>query len=160
MLQLNNEGNRSNNYYKVENKTLFWWSAQLWSSESGATVRRRPADVQGTENTAPPLCPSAASHTGRRLLSPLSPCASASSGTPGTQPSARNRAPVDTRGENTEHLTKHLGPHTRQEAKAAALVKTLQQTFTHVLQNRYFAQIIERIFLFIIKHYQRKKRNH
>ncbi len=82
-----------------------WW---LWWKAWGA-VRSCQMCLQGTESTASPLCLSAASHTGRSLSSPLLPCALASSDTPGSPPSAGNSAPVDTRGENTKHLTKYLG---------------------------------------------------
>lgn len=79
--------------------------------------------MQGMESTAALLCLSAASHTGHSLSSPLSLCASASSDTPGSQPSAGNSAPVDTRGENTKHLTKYLAPPKMwQEAKDGELV--------------------------------------
>lgn len=67
------------------------------------------------------LCPSASSYIGHSLSSPLSPCALASSGTPGTQPSEGNSAPVDTRGENTKHLTEHHGPNMWQKAIEGAL---------------------------------------
>lgn len=66
--------------------------------------------LRDTESTESLLCPSAVAHTGHSLYSPPSLCASASSGSPGSQPSAGNSAPVGTRGENTKHLTKHFGP--------------------------------------------------
>lgn len=71
---------------------------------------------QSTESTVSLLCPSAVSYTGRSL-SRFLPCVVASSGMPGTQPSEGNSAPVDTGGENTKHLTKHLGLLMWQQAK-------------------------------------------
>lgn len=66
--------------------------------------------LQGTGSTVSALCPAEASRTDRSLSSPLSHRASASCGTPGSQPSAGRSAPVDTRGENTNTLQNTLAP--------------------------------------------------
>ncbi len=132
-------------------------------SKTRGAVRRCWKCLQGTESTASLLCLSAASHTGHSLSSPLSPCASASSGTPGSKPSAGNSAPVDTRGDNTKHLTKYLGPWMWQEAKYGAPVKhcdaTRHCTFTDYKQM--FSEALgthtSKNILFIIKFYQHEK---
>ena len=80
---------------------------QSFCSNTSA-VRRYRMCLQGTGSTVSLLCPAASSYTGHNLSSPLSPCASASSGTPGTRPSEGNSAPVDTRRESTKHLTNNL----------------------------------------------------
>lgn len=72
---------------------------------------------QSTESAVSLLCPSAVSYTGRNLSPHFLPCVVASSGRLGTQPSEGNSAPVDTRGENTKHLTKYLGLLMWQKAK-------------------------------------------
>ena len=70
-------------------------------SKARGAVRRCQTGLHGTASTASLPCLSAASHKGHSFDSPLSPYASASCGTPESQPSAENSAPVDTRRENT-----------------------------------------------------------
>lgn len=98
-----------------------FWKAPAAKRESPVTSCQTGC-FQSTESTGSLLCLSAVSYTGHSLSSPLSPCALASSGTPGTQPSEGNSAPVDTGGENTKHLTKHLGLLKWQKAKEHAPV--------------------------------------
>lgn len=119
--------------------------------------------LQGTESTVFLLCPSAAAHIGHSLSSPLSLCASASSGTPGSQQSAGNRAPVGARGENTKDLTKHFGPQMWPKAKDGAPVKLWHYTrlhfhtdFKHIFSEALGTNASKNI-LFIIKYYQHKK---
>lgn len=90
--------------------------------------------LHGTVSTASPLCLSAASRKGHSFYSPFACCASASSGTPDSQPSAGNSAPVDTSGEyKTPYKT--LCPRW-QEAKDRAVVKTATiQGTIHRLQT-------------------------
>lgn len=139
---------------------------EISCSKTRSIVRRCRMCLQGMESTVSLLCLSAASHTGHSLSPPLSLCASASSGTPGSKPSAGNSAPVDTRGENTKHLTKYLGPWMWQEAKDAAPVKhcdtTSHCTFTDYKQM--FSEALctntSKNILFIIKFYKHEKNNH
>lgn len=99
---LNNKitGNRC----KKKNANPMLWATRKLAptAKHGGAVTRCRICLQGKESSESLLCPSAASHTSQ---SPSSrpPCASAPSGSPGSQPSAGNRAPADKRG-NTKHL--------------------------------------------------------
>lgn len=78
--------------------------------DARGTVRRCRMSLYDTVSTASPLCLSAASSKGRSSCSSRSCRAAASSGTPDSQPDARNSAPVDTRVEHTKHLAQDFAP--------------------------------------------------
>lgn len=112
--------------------------------------------LPGTESTKS-CCSSARPHTGRSLASPF-PCVPASSGTTGSQPSAGNSAPVDTRGENT----KTHWPLDMAESQGRCSSQTLTQNFPSDYEQRFTggaAQTFERIFFLLSNLINTQKKN-